>query len=98
MELDSLIESAAANGASDLHLESGMPTAVRVRGALRVTGEPVAPRSLAEIARSLIGEEQWPVFLERRSFDMSKTIHGVRCRINIRSEEHTSELQSLRHL
>jgi twitching motility protein PilT len=83
MELDSLIESAAANGASDLHLESGMPAAVRVRGALRVTGEPVAPRSLAEIARSLIGEEQWPVFLERRSFDMSRTIRGVRCRINI---------------
>jgi twitching motility protein PilT len=83
MELDSLIESAAANGASDLHLESGMPAAVRVRGALRVTGEPVAPRSLAEIARSLIGEVQWPVFLERRSFDMSRTIRGVRCRINI---------------
>ncbi len=83
MELDSLIESAAANGASDLHLESGMPAAVRIRGALRVTGEPVAPRSLSEIARSLIGEEQWPVFLERRSFDMSRTIRGVRCRINI---------------
>ena len=83
MELDSMIESAAAKGASDLHLESGMPAAFRVRGALRVTGEPVAPRSLAEIARSLIGEEQWPVFLERRSFDMSRTIRGVRCRINI---------------
>ena len=83
MELDSLIESAAANGASDLHLEAGMPAALRIRGTLRTTGEPVAPRSLAEIARSLIGEEQWPVFLERRSFDMSRTIRGVRCRINI---------------
>ena len=83
MELDSLIESAAANGASDLHLESGMPAALRIRGTLRVAGEPIAPRSLAEIARSLIGEEQWPVFLERRSFDMSRTIRGVRCRINI---------------
>ena len=41
MELESLIESAAGNGASDLHLEAGMPAAVRVRGALRVTGEPV---------------------------------------------------------
>jgi twitching motility protein PilT len=83
MELDSLIESAAASGASDLHLESGMSAALRIRGALRVTGEPVAPRSLAEIARLLIGEEQWPLFLERRSFDMSRTIRGVRCRINI---------------
>ena len=83
MELDSMIESAAANGASDLHLEAGMPAALRIRGTLRVAGEPVAPRSLAEIAHSLIGEEQWPVFLERRSFDMSRTIRGVRCRINI---------------
>ena len=83
MELDTLIESAAAGGASDVHLEAGMPAAVRVRGALRVTGEPIAPRALTEIARSLIGEEQWPVFVERRSFDMSRTIRGVRCRINI---------------
>ena len=83
MELESLIESAAGGGASDLHLEAGMPAAVRVRGALQVSGEPVPPRALAEIARRLIGEEQWPVFLERRSFDLSKTIRGVRCRINI---------------
>ncbi len=83
MELDTLIESAAAGGASDLHLEPGMPAAVRIRGALRVTGEPVAPRALTELARSLLGEEQWPVFLERRSFDMSRTIRGVRCRVNI---------------
>jgi Tfp pilus assembly pilus retraction ATPase PilT len=34
MELESLIESAAGGGASDLHLEAGMPAAVRVRGAL----------------------------------------------------------------
>jgi twitching motility protein PilT len=83
MELDSMIASAAAGGASDLHLEAGMPAAVRVRGALRVTGEPLAPKTLAALARELIGEEQWPVFLERRSFDLSRTIQGVRCRINV---------------
>ena len=83
MELDSMIESAAANGASDLHLEPGMPAAVRVRGSLRVSGEPIAPRVLTEFARSLLGEEPWAVFMERRSFDMSRTIRGVRCRINI---------------
>ena len=83
MELDSMIESAAANGASDLHLEAGMPAALRIRGTLRVAGEPIAPRSLTEFVRRLVGEEQWPVFLERRSFDMSRTIRGVRCRINI---------------
>jgi twitching motility protein PilT len=83
MELESLIESAAANGASDVHLEAGMPAALRVRGTLRVTGEPIAPKILLDMARTLIGENQWPVFLERRSYDLSKAVRGVRCRINI---------------
>src|ERR1035441_2505501 len=83
MELDTMIESAAGSGASDLHLEAGMPAAMRIRGTLRVSGEPVAPRALSELARGLLGEEQWPVFVERRSFDMSRTIRGVRCRINV---------------
>ena len=83
MELETLIESAAGSGASDLHLEAGMPAALRIRGALKISGEPIAPKSLAALARGLIGEDQWPVFLERRSFDLSKTIRGVRCRINI---------------
>ena len=60
MELDSLIESAAAGGASDLHLEAGMPAAMRIRGALRVSGKLVAPKTLAALARGLVGEEQWP--------------------------------------
>jgi twitching motility protein PilT len=83
MNLDSLIESAAGAGASDLHLEPGMPMALRIRGALRVNGEPVAPGLLMEFARRLIGEDQWAAFVERRSFDLSRTICGVRCRINI---------------
>ena len=83
MELESLIESAAGSGASDLHLEAGMPAAMRVRGTLRIAGEAIAFRPLADFARGLLGEEQWPVFVERRSFDMSRTIRGVRCRINI---------------
>jgi len=83
MNLESLISAAAASGASDLHLESRLAPAMRVRGALRVSGEPVSPQVLTEMARSVIGEEQWPHFLERRSYDLSRTIQGVRCRINV---------------
>ena len=83
MDLESLISAAAAAGASDLHLEARMPAAMRVRGTLSVAGEPVPPALLFELARLLVGEDQWPMFLERRSFDLSKTIRGVRCRINI---------------
>jgi len=79
----SLIESAAGRNASDLHLEAGMPPALRVRGSLLIEGEPVPAPTLLNAARQLVGELQWPVFLERRSYDLSRTIRGVRCRINV---------------
>ncbi len=60
-----------------------MPAALRIRGQLRVTGEPIAPGVLTEFARRLVGEDQWHEFVERRSFDLSRTISGTRCRINI---------------
>jgi twitching motility protein PilT len=83
MDLDSLVSLALSNGASDLHLEAGLPAALRIRGALRTLEEPVSGKALLEMAREVIGEEHWPRFLERRSFDFSKTIHGARCRINV---------------
>src|SRR5499427_5366043 len=83
MDLESLVGLAKNNGASDLHLEASLPAALRVRGALRIIGEPLPPKLLLEMARAVLGEEQWEHFLQRRSFDLSKTIAGVRCRINI---------------
>lgn len=83
MDLESLVSTAREQGASDLHMEPGLPAALRIRGALRTTGEPLSGPLLLEFARELIAAEQWPSFLERRSFDMSRTISGVRCRINV---------------
>jgi twitching motility protein PilT len=83
MKLDDLIKQAQTSGARDLHLEAGLPAALRVRGALRTFGEPLGGQNLLEMARHVIGNEGWAHFLERRSFDLSRTIHGVRCRINI---------------
>ncbi|HXT13899.1 MAG TPA: PilT/PilU family type 4a pilus ATPase [Candidatus Angelobacter sp.] len=82
MDLETLIASARHQGASDLHLEAGLPAALRIRGTLRTAGEPIAPQTLANFAQEILGE-QWQPFLERRSADLSKTIAGVRCRINI---------------
>ena len=48
MELESLIELAAGGSAGDLHLNGGMPAAVRVRGALQVSGEPIPPQASLE--------------------------------------------------
>src|SRR5512136_2556798 len=83
MDLESLVTLAASNGASDLHLEPGLPAALRIRGTLRTTGEPLAGSLLLEMAHKAIGEEEWPRFLEQRSFDCSRTFQGVRSRLNI---------------
>src|SRR5256885_9696883 len=83
MDLETLVGTAASNGASDLHLESGLPAAIRVRGSLRTVGDPIPAKSLYEMAHAAIGEDQWQHFLERRSFDFSRTVHGVRCRFNV---------------
>jgi twitching motility protein PilT len=83
MTLDSLITTAYRQGASDLHLEPGLPVAIRVRGSLRTMGEPLAGDVLFGLAREAIGPAAWPHFVERRSADFSRTIGGVRCRMNI---------------
>ncbi len=83
MTLDALIVAAQRQGASDLHLEPGLPAALRVRGALRTVGEPLAGNTLFELAREVISAEIWPHFVERRSADFSRTIGGVRCRFNV---------------
>lgn len=74
---------AKANGASDLHLEPGLPVALRIRGSLKASGAPVPGKELLEAAQELIGNEGWNEFLHRRSYDLSRSIQGVRCRINI---------------
>jgi len=65
MQLESFIATAKAQGASDLHLEPGLPPAWRIRGSLRTAGEAVSAKTLLEMAREMIGAEQWPRFLPR---------------------------------
>ena len=83
MSLEDFIATAKQQRASDLHLEPGLPPALRVRGSLRTLGEPIPAKALFEWAREIIGEALWANFLERRSADLSRTLQGVRCRINI---------------
>jgi twitching motility protein PilT len=83
MNLEALISAARQTGASDLHLEAGLSPAMRIRGSLRTAGEPIPAQVLLGFAREIISEENWPHFVQRGSADLSKTIQGVRCRINI---------------
>ena len=83
MSLRSLVAQAKAESASDLHIEPGLAPVLRVRSQLRAVGEPVTPALTLEWAREIIDPEDWPHFLERRSFDLSRVIEGLRCRINV---------------
>lgn len=81
--LDSLVHRAHQMGASDLHLEPGLPAAVRTSGRLRTLGDPIRGADLLAEAQRLLRGEPWTQFATRRSADLSRTIRGVRCRINV---------------
>jgi twitching motility protein PilT len=81
--LHDLIRIARERGASDVHLEAGLPAAMRISSDLRIVGEPLSGDALLSMAHEVIDGEAWPQFVERGSFDLSKLVEGVRCRINV---------------
>jgi twitching motility protein PilT len=83
MSITALILHAHSQGASDLHLEAGMPPALRIRGKLRIRGEAWSAGQTLAAARQLVSEADWERFHERLSVDLSRRIGGVRCRINV---------------
>ncbi|HTD74846.1 MAG TPA: hypothetical protein VK652_15040, partial [Steroidobacteraceae bacterium] len=70
-------------GASDLHVEADTAPVARVRGQLSSIGQPIPGSALVNAARELLGNDGWQQFLSRGSADVSRTLSGVRCRINI---------------
>jgi len=81
--LDPYVALAKQHGGSDVHLEAGMPPAVRVRGKLQAVGEPVSGESLLAVAKWVVGTDDWSEFVRRRSFDGTRQILGVHCRIHV---------------
>ena len=81
--LETLIRKARSMDASDLHMEAGLPAVFRIRGELETHGKPLDSDALLLAGRSLIGDKNWSCFIEQCSFDLSATIQGVRCRINV---------------
>lgn len=81
--LESIVRVAREQGASDAHLETlHAQLALRVRGQLRMQGEVLSADGLRAAAQQLLGNARWGEFSERHSFDLSRNISGVRCRIN----------------
>ncbi len=88
VNLDALVRAAMGRGASDLHVDPGAAPILRVRGDLQRFGEPVSDRETRALAESVLGEANWPRFVERGSFDLSRTVAGVRCRFNVFVSRH----------
>ncbi len=81
--LDPYVRLARDNGASDIHLEPGMPVALRIRGELCQIGEPVPGETTMALARHVVGRNDWSDFLARRSFDGSRIAAGAHCRLHV---------------
>jgi twitching motility protein PilT len=80
--LTSWVQQAWALGASDLHLEAESPVVARIRGELKIIGNPLSGEALLEATRTLLGNEGWAELRARGSADSSEVIAGIRCRIN----------------
>jgi twitching motility protein PilT len=83
MGLHEWISRAHEKAASDLLLEADTPPVIRVRGELESLGQSIPATELSRECRELLGAERWAEFAARGSADLSISIAGVRCRINI---------------
>jgi twitching motility protein PilT len=83
MALSDWVRKGREVGASDLHIEAETSLVARVRGELVPIGPAVAGATLMQTGRDLLGIDGWAEFLTRGSADLSRTVAGVRCRINL---------------
>lgn len=74
---------AQALGASDLHLEAGTPVVVRVREELLTIGDSIGESQIAGMAKELLGQHVLDQVSQRGSADISTTVGGIRCRVNV---------------
>ena len=88
MNLESLVRAARNRGASDLHVEAGLPLVERIRGELTHVGDPPSAADTRAMAQSVLEGDAWEQFVARRSADFSRTLAGVRCRINLLYTSH----------
>lgn len=80
-----LLHQMVNQGASDLHITSGIPPILRLRGELvRLTGNPLSPQETREMCYSVLTEAQKHKLEESLELDMSFGVRGLgRFRSNI---------------
>ncbi len=84
MQMDDLVSEARRRGASDLHLEPGLPPTLRCRGSLQALHpEPISASVLLGLLRGLLDSGAWADLRRQGSTDLVRRLGGQRCRINV---------------
>lgn len=91
MRIEELVQKAAADGASDIHLIYGLPPKYRVSGKLTSMNEvPLTDADCDELSQQMAGDD-YKEYLNVGEYDKAATYEGTRCRINLfRQQEHNS--------
>ena len=89
LSIEQLVEKAALDGASDIHLIRALPPKYRLDGQLQdMAEEPVTEEDCFSYARALAGE-RYPEFEEEGELDAAGSFAGTRCRIHVFRQQGT---------
>ena len=89
LSIEQLVEKAALDGASDIHLIRALPPKYRLDGQLQdMAEEPLTEEDCFSYARVLAGE-RYPEFEEEGELDAAGSFAGTRCRIHIFRQQGT---------
>jgi twitching motility protein PilT len=83
--IDDILKAGYEKRASDIHLTVGVPPVMRIDGELKRFGERIlGSEETEEMAKSIVPDELWNVFIEKGELDFSYDITGLsRFRVNI---------------
>ena len=92
ISVGSIVEYAAQQRVSDIHLVYGLPPKGRIDGQLEnLSNQPLTDEDCEQIAKDLAGSELYPAIRRSGEIDLAKTIAGERVRINLfRQQGHVS--------
>jgi twitching motility protein PilT len=91
MNIKQLLAAAVQAGASDLHINVGLPPVMRVNTELvTMHSEAVGTEQIADMLLSMIGSQKFKTFEEKRDCDFSTTLDdGNRFRVNAHYQKDT---------
>jgi twitching motility protein PilT len=83
MTFDQIVRAALEQRATDIHLEPNLPVMFRINGSLKRTQTVLSHDALRSIASRLLPLDDWQEFEKRGSYDLTKIVSGVQCRVNV---------------